>query len=88
MQNVENPHRASLLAGTVLRCLERLQIGEVERFYIFNDALSIMEYPCQDPSTPKATNQPFPQEAKLIHWRISAPSSSGGKDGNPVINFK
>ena len=77
MQNVENPHRASLLAGTVLRCLERLQIEEVEQFYIFKDVLSIMDYPCQDPSTPKATNQPFQQEAKLIQCRISAPSSSG-----------
>jgi hypothetical protein len=42
MQNVENPHHASLLAGTVLRCLERLQIEELEQFYIFNDGLSIM----------------------------------------------
>jgi len=42
MQNIENPHRASLLAGTVLRCLERLQIEAVEQFYIFNCGLSIM----------------------------------------------
>ena len=61
MQNVEYPHHASLLAGTVLRCLERLQIEAVEQFYIFNDGLSIMGYPCQGPSTPKATNQLFPQ---------------------------
>jgi len=61
MQNVEHPHHAFLLAGTVLRCLERLQIEAVEQFYIFNDGLSIMGYPYQGPSTPKATNQPFPQ---------------------------
>jgi len=56
MQNVEIPHHASLLAGTVLGYLEGLQIEAVEQFYIFNGGLSIMGSPYQGPSTPKATN--------------------------------
>ena len=56
MQNVEIPHHASLLAGTVLGYLERLQIEAVEQYYIFNDGLSIMGYRYQGPSTLRATS--------------------------------
>ena len=68
MQNVENPYRASLLAGTVLRCLERLQIEAVEQFYIFNDGLSI-----------KGGFPPLP----LLAERAEISSSTSNKPGKP-----
>ena len=93
MQNVEIPHHASLLAGTVLGYLERLQIEAVEQYYIFNDSLSIMSYPYQGLSTPKATIGGISPDFQFgLHqgtfWRV--PSSvfirgfECGQDTNPI----